>query len=89
MVQTWMRTPSSAASFMSSSRDLAPCFFITCLIMTGPMPSICILERGSLPAPRGSITPNILSMKPFLADFLGSRSAAVAQKVKNMSTSMS
>ncbi len=58
-------------------------------IIFGPMPAICIFESGRACELRGSIQPNILSRNPFFGDFFGSRSAAVAQKVKNISTSMS
>ena len=80
-------TPFSMAFFIISSRESIFLSFIIPFIIAVPMPPMFILESLSLPAPLGSITPNILSIKLFFTFTLLLFLRAVRpQNVKNIVT---
>ena len=63
------------------------CAFMMAFIMAVPAPAICIFDSFNLSAPRGSIQPNIFSMRFFFTGTAsGRRSTFNPQKVKNIVT---
>ncbi|CFJ50298.1 Uncharacterised protein [Mycobacterium tuberculosis] len=63
---------------------------MTCLIISGPIPIMFILDKPSLLAPRGIIQPNAFSRKPlFTGTTLSLRMVFSPQKVKKIVTSWS
>src|SRR5665647_951848 len=90
MVQATSLTPCSWALAMSSSSDMAFCSFMTFFIIGAPRPAKFILDRPSLPGPRGMILPNMTCRVDFFSftwTFSGLRRALRPQKVKNIVTS--
>ena len=87
---TIISIPSSPAVLNISSSERTLFFFIRCLIITGPIPSIFMFESLRAFLPFGSIIPNIFEIKFLpLALFFSSLSALSAQKEKNIFTFVS